>query len=506
MPSLAVNRTAAASVAIATVIALLGGHFAVAQETTNAYSWNEDRVVNGNTITSTFTGKHQNYHTGKKWDDIDLTPRKEGGKYVIDKAPFVSEMPLKANGTMKFTAKNRYSVRDKKFYDDPPVSVTRTFPQAKNKDGVVTPEGILYQDAFGVGQSLLLQADTFDMRYIVKFDSAPTCNGTYDIQLRQTPDSGMVARKKNGQPVGNTDETVNGFNYKVNEFRGIGIPQAKIWDSGIKRQDVDIVGKWTPTKFIGKKVIPCEFFEDATYPVYTDDVFYPSAGQVSPVDGRAGESATGGAGWDAAHDGAGDNSFDSAANAAVYLEDDSGGTTIVIWRVIHLYDTSSLAGATVASCTVDLYAETKTNGDNDGQDYITIVDSTPASNTAIVNGDFAQVGAVDNPTKLTDDIDIGSITTSAYNTFTCNASGIAAVDSSGITKLGAREGHDVEDAPIAGSSVSQVTFSMADTGGASQDPKLTVTASVAVVPQPFFPLLFGYQALKNLFIPLVYAR
>jgi len=146
-----------------------------------------------------------------------------------------------------------------------------------------------------------------------------------------------------------------------------------------------------------------------------------------------------------------------------------------------LFDTS-VAGiqgvGLIGSATVRLksYSPSPTtvdNSDNDGNDYIVIVASTPASNTDIVDADFDQCGAITNPTALSDTIDLGTLTPTAYSTWTLNATGLAAISQTGITKLGFREGHDaLNDTP---DDFSFAPFFSSETSGTGSDPELAIT-------------------------------
>ena len=107
------------------------------------------------------------------------------------------------------------------------------------------------------------------------------------------------------------------------------------------------------------------------------------------------------------------------------------------------------SGATVNSATLYLYPTSKINELNDTKDYFTVLNSSVSSSTTLTTSDYDQCGATDNPTKGSGDVDLGSITTSAYNTWTLNATGEGWVDETGFTYLCIREGHDQEDSSYA---------------------------------------------------------
>lgn len=217
----------------------------------------------------------------------------------------------------------------------------------------------------------------------------------------------------------------------------------------------------------------------------TTTTVYPDPDvETSTVDGFAGDNSS--SDWNTVHDAAGNQSKDDGDPTFVETGIDSGGT-YRIRRGIFLFDTSAIdAGDTISATTLSLYGNAGTlDQDNDGDDFIAIVTSNPASNTAIANGDYDAVGdAIDNPTEMHDAgarIDLGSFNTSGYNDFAFNATGIGNVTKAGITKLGAREGHDIIDSAYSGSTNTRnrAAIQSADASGTTTDPKLVVVHAAA---------------------------
>jgi len=177
--------------------------------------------------------------------------------------------------------------------------------------------------------------------------------------------------------------------------------------------------------------------------------------------------------------GAGNGNDDSSTTLVAQATDVS--SVFVLYKISRgfvLFLTSALTtGATISSATMSLWGTAKTNTDNDGDDWFNVVQSSPASNTAIANGDFDQCGAVDNPTEGATRIDLGSISTGAYTDWTLDATGLTWISKTSVTKLGLREGHDcINSAVNAGAdTLNSLTCSSADNSGTSQDPKLVVT-------------------------------
>ena len=152
-------------------------------------------------------------------------------------------------------------------------------------------------------------------------------------------------------------------------------------------------------------------------------------------------------------------------------------------RTPFLFDTSSIgSGQSVSSATFEVYVTATDN--TIGNLSFVLVASTPASNTGLVAADYSQTGA----TALSDTVAVNDITTNAYNTWTLNAAGLAAINTTGITKLALvfeNDRSNTEPSPPAGSGA--ITTKIAgDFAGSANEPKLTVTYAVPTLGSPFF--------------------
>lgn len=170
--------------------------------------------------------------------------------------------------------------------------------------------------------------------------------------------------------------------------------------------------------------------------------------------------------------GASDNSANLFSYCTYTVDFGMGTDSATIDRSFILFDTSSLgASASISSATLSVYIPTKYTGANDGYDLLHLVQSTPASNTAIGTADYDQVGATHQSDTTPD---ITSISTGAYTGFTLNSTGLGNIAKTGVSKYGIVEGHDYSQMEC-GTSASGVQMSAAETAGTSQDPKLEVT-------------------------------
>lgn len=198
------------------------------------------------------------------------------------------------------------------------------------------------------------------------------------------------------------------------------------------------------------------------------------------VDGAI-HNDTAAATWATIHD-ASEGQYVSPSETTLYaarLESDADTKYPTMVRSIFLFDVSALpAGATITGVTVGFYGTAVSDGF--GSQSLSLVGSTPASDTNVVVGDYDQFGT----TKYASDIAFTSLATSQYNIFTMNAAGISyvetAVAADGIVKLGLRLACDVANsAPGGASKVTNFQCYASDNG--SNEPYLEITYTPATV-------------------------
>ena len=228
---------------------------------------------------------------------------------------------------------------------------------------------------------------------------------------------------------------------------------------------------------LAERVIPGDTVFGAT------STFYPDPNvETNSVDGYIGCTDSASNLWSTCHDAtAGDISDDSST--ILYLEASFtrgvGDTcppfgctppdTYAIYRVFLLFNTASLPdNSTITATTLSIYVSSKTTTNSD---TIELVTSTPASNTGLIVGDFDQISTVQQASGIS----ISSLTASAYNAFTLNATGKGNVNLTGVTKFAIRTGQDRSNTAPGTEGSDNVGASSADVSGTSQDPKLDVT-------------------------------
>ncbi len=234
--------------------------------------------------------------------------------------------------------------------------------------------------------------------------------------------------------------------------------------------NVRIVGK------NGKNIVPGKIGN-------TTDTYYPNADPESTtVDGKISQGGSWVNTWTNTRNSAtAFNSFPSNTSgefAGAYAFVTSGNWN-EMYRSAFLFDTSAIADTdTISSATFSIYVTSK--ADPNSEMSFMVGTSSPASNTNLTTSDWANETRF-GTTHLASDIAYSSISTSAYNDFALNATGISNVSLTGITKLGVRSTQDADNStPTWGASVyKHISGSYADNTGTTQDPKLVVVHTEA---------------------------
>jgi hypothetical protein len=232
--------------------------------------------------------------------------------------------------------------------------------------------------------------------------------------------------------------------------------------------------------------IPKEFFDKSEYPVTISDsaTFYPDADpETTSVDGWA-EHDQDDTAFATIRNGAGVLAVDTSAEVIpVYI----GSGTNVLWyairRGLYLFDTSSLPdSATISAATLSI------RGYNKYDNFIpaiggtyNIYSSAPASNVAIVAGDYDSLGTNAYCDTV---VTWANWSTTNYNNWAFNAAGIAAINKTGVSKFGLREAsYDVANSePAWSKNHGAGIFSYMSEKGTGYKPKLVVTYTTGPTP------------------------
>jgi hypothetical protein len=146
-------------------------------------------------------------------------------------------------------------------------------------------------------------------------------------------------------------------------------------------------------------------------------------------------------------------------------------------RSIFTFDTSSIgSSATISSATFSLWG---TGANSAIADSIGVVSASPGANNTLATSDYARShhGTTDFATR----IPFASWATAGYNNFALNASGLAAINKTGVTGLCAITGSDIDGTAVGWASNvnADVAGNYADNG--TNIPKLVITYSTTPV-------------------------
>ena len=214
----------------------------------------------------------------------------------------------------------------------------------------------------------------------------------------------------------------------------------------------------------------------ATLTVYPD----PDPENTS-VDGWTSQDS-GAASWDTVHDGAGSHVEDDVTPIYVSIGAHAvSANWYNIYRSFFLFDTSALTSGAAITAAIFSHRVSAKPQQISGTS-LSLVLSNPASNTALVTGDYviARAGSV----KQATDVTVDSIDLSNHNDWTLSATGRGNVSLTGITKLGMRMAADIADTDLwDGGGTTGIVAGGADRSGTANDPKLVITYTLAFTPR-----------------------
>jgi hypothetical protein len=168
-------------------------------------------------------------------------------------------------------------------------------------------------------------------------------------------------------------------------------------------------------------------------------------------------------------------------------------------RAVFTFDTSAIPDTDViSSATLWIYGSAKSDDGTAIAPDINVYDATPSTNYNFAAANFGQIGA----TALSTAITYAGWSTTGYNDFVLNASGLGSISTSGITRLGTRNAnYDVANVVPAWSANTShfITGYLAQEAGTSKDPKLVVVHASAPAPAPTMQnMSFTYDAVGNI--------
>ncbi len=461
-------------------------------------SWNS-KSINSNT-TEFHVGWINYKRSDGDWYPIDcVLTQDETGFHVVD-APFTFDAPLLSNGEAVFNVTNKWDIFNKSEITTDPFSqtikaigVSSVSGELHDINGDGRLDSVKYANAYGIGIHLVYyihHGTAPRLKKLIQFDSALGLDTEYEFEITYSDKTEISSRKI---PSGMTrrhhrdasEATLNsparllhdkGFyirKHNESQKRGIGIKTPLIWDSGVsdnlKLEDIDIdirkgIGA---NKYILTKYIKSSFFDNATYPVFTDttSTFYPDADpETTSLDGIVGIDTA--ATWTAARNGTTGTVVRPSVAADFAMSEWVATFLYRVRRVFLLFDTSDLPDTdNISSAILSTYP---TVINNDYTDSLHIIETAPTSNTDLVAADFNNITFSSLGTET-----LASMTINQYNSI--SITDLNKISKTGVSKLGLITGLDLDDTePNVFDDNSRYFMSFAETAGTDQDPKLVV--------------------------------
>jgi RHS repeat-associated protein len=199
--------------------------------------------------------------------------------------------------------------------------------------------------------------------------------------------------------------------------------------------------------------------------------------------------------WPTTHDATTGSSVTTGTTLKVNSGKANGGK-YTIERGFTPFNTAALPdNATITAAKLKVLIDSKSDSDNDGDDWVTVVQGSQPSTASLAISDYDLAGSVNSPTEginTAERKDITGVTTGQYLEFNLNSAGQSWVSKTGDTKLALREGHDVINSAFTGSNSTsnQLVLRTGEYAGTSSDPVLEVTYTT---PPPAITMTYGYD-------------
>ena len=483
---------------------------------TEAETWNITSQTKDGKESFGISAGQINYMDNGVWKPIDTKLTLTANGFEMISAPFEFIAPLRSTGVATFRNDNEYDIFTKQTINESPfdkqitaIGVNDVLGQIVVSD-LMTMNGlrknveyVLYPGAYN-DADLIYYVDfgvTPKLSQLVRWNTPPTCSlpitksfawqysddveiESFDSQLKK------VKWPENAELNLSSNLRKNSLSVrKTGSVRGIGHFPFRIWDSmnfmetaqmnrNIRQIDVSLISTGV-NRFNFAKKIPCDFFTGATYPVYTDETFNPDANPESTsVDGQTHIASCADCAWNTIRNTAGDCALPTCTTMR------TGHTSTAVSnaydtnvRSAILFDTSTLADTfVVGSATIKLVGDTKVTGGGCSADSYRVSTSSPASNTDLVSGDYAQkfgFTSLANADVAYADVEADG---STVETWTLNATGRDNISVTGISKFGAVGVFDATASEPGCTSASQNRVNWQTADGTTK-PLLTVTAA-----------------------------
>lgn len=422
-------------------------------------------------IKGIFYGGEVNYFDKEKggYEPIDTSLVENTDYWSMDKASYQTRIKKNlGNDFATFINQGTeisFSIPDKE---------TANILALKTSDGDLSNKQVIYQNALGKDIDLLVSLNNEALIKEVKINNLEalgdlTGKEYYEIPFKLSSNKNIDIIS-NGKKLSEEGEIVSKEGVEIISEDGIKsyiwTPYAKDSSEIINSINIDIAYQLKEDGIYMIKRLPAEWLKNAKYPVTTDATvsYFSGAG-----DGRISYSTL--SSWSDCR-----NASSGSYSSPTVTEDYSAGSSresayFSIWRGFFPVDTSGLPdNATVTAAQMKIYLQYVYDNDNDGKDYVALVQTSQSSGTTFSNDDYDLFGT----TEGTNQTDLTGLSTGEYKSFTLNSTGLEWINKTGYTKLGMREGHDIQDeAPDATKFTYFYSFYSEETG-TNKDPYIEI--------------------------------
>jgi hypothetical protein len=478
--------------------------------------WNTKTQHNtGNRVSKVSSGQIAYRRRKHDWAFVDSSVQND---LSVTAFPGNVQFPTNAQGWMDMSFDGEYSAKrqvdDGNWSNSEDEFVMRMQTDCPtNSTGIIHPDKpwqVIYYNAFGQGANLIYgiwHGRTSRVEHVIEIAEMPPGDSeylTYDFYVQSNDATTFVGSNHDQRPwAGNSGDaaSVDGFSVFLAKgddhatLRGSVLRTPVCWwdnlDGTSVRKNVRIDFEIQPdgitvkaTKFVRRSDIAEALAQGSVY--RADATFNPDPSpETTSVDGLAADTSNN-LTWANLLLESGSYSPDSESTSNMGVSPTATSNQYEYYRhLFFLFDTSSIgSGQQVDSATLALWFDNQRINGSLGLSS-QIYSSSPASNTAIVNGDYMALGS----TPLTDaarDMESESFDWTEI-TQTLNSDGRDNIDMEGVTKmgLGVTAAHESGSPSWNSTETALISVRMAEYTGTSSDPLLTVTHSAASSGSPW---------------------
>lgn len=411
-------------------------------------------------------GGHIHYDNQGQLEDVDLSLEDMGTYWQMKKTSYKLYINKAFGGNQLIRFDNRFEGANHTIYYTPHsvwfFNADNMSERTKIKDAQVVSgfydsgnRTVTWTNAFGNGVHFQVTIMRHGFKKEIVVDSKPNLGTSpyanyYVVPVFKWEATGLTVKAAAQSDWDEYSYYEHSGLFEIKEVAGYKsyIRQAHGIDADGRRKELKVIFEKRGGALWQGKLITKNMLDNATFPVRADTITDYTGGA---GDGFVRATDSGGTPWDTAHDkDPGDGLDEAYCQVRSYLVGGDGD----IARACIPIDTSALPDNAVISAAVFWWyvAGVPGNGDNDGDDWLVVVQTTQSDPANLATSDFAKCGdSVDDPTEGSNRLDIGSVSGSGnWNVLTLDATGRGWISKTTYTLLGVREGHDVLDNEVAG--------------------------------------------------------